>query len=47
MSRGYEDARRRRAQGFKMIGLGADIGLFIEATRASLAAVGEAAADGR
>jgi 2-keto-3-deoxy-L-rhamnonate aldolase RhmA len=47
MSRGYEDARRRHAQGFKMISLGADMGLFVEATRAALAAVGDPAADVR
>jgi 2-keto-3-deoxy-L-rhamnonate aldolase RhmA len=40
VSRGHEDAQRRRDQGFKMISLGSDMGLFIEATRTALHAVG-------
>ena len=40
LSRGTEDANRRRDQGFKMIGLGADTGLLIQAAERFLDAVG-------
>jgi 2-keto-3-deoxy-L-rhamnonate aldolase RhmA len=40
LSRGSEDANRRRDQGFRMIGLGADTGLLIQAAERFLDAVG-------
>lgn len=39
IGRNRDDLRRRREQGFRMIGLGSDAGLLIEAVRAALSAV--------
>ena len=39
MATGIEDSRRRRDQGFQMIGLGADTGLLIRSLREAIEAV--------
>jgi 2-keto-3-deoxy-L-rhamnonate aldolase RhmA len=44
MSTGIEDARRRRDQGFQLIGLGSDTGLLIRASQEALAALGRSGA---
>jgi 2-dehydro-3-deoxyglucarate aldolase/4-hydroxy-2-oxoheptanedioate aldolase len=40
LSRSVEDSRQRRDQGFRMVGLGADMGLLIRAIRENLTALG-------